>query len=158
YRCTTAPVPRREMRPQLAFLASHRNAATRVGGRTFHAREDLYSQPDLGDMFSNLTASYDPIFWPIHVNIDRIWWEWQKRNPNATPVDLDAVLSPWNYTVRDTLDVAQFGYEYVRGSHFMPVGLEAPIGRFVSQPITVSEPMKAFRRVEIRLHRVPQLR
>ncbi|MGY4157852.1 tyrosinase [Bradyrhizobium sp. USDA 4461] len=42
----------------------------------FHARSDLYSQPGLGDMFSNLTASYDSVSWPIHVNIDRIWWEW----------------------------------------------------------------------------------
>ena len=83
-------------------------------------------------MFSNLTASYDPVFWPIHVNVDRIWWEWQKRNPNGLPDDLDAVLSPWSYTIRDMLSIDRFGYEYVRGSFFMPVGLEAPIARFVS--------------------------
>jgi tyrosinase len=137
--------------------AARRNAAGVVAGRTFHARSDLYSQADSGDMLSNLTASYDPVFWPIHVNIDRTWWEWQKRNPNGNPFDLDSVLSPWNYTIRDTLDIARFGYEYVRGSFFMPVGLEAPIARFVSKPIRVEPNLKAFRKAEIRLHWVPQL-
>ena len=108
-------------------------------------------------MFSNLTASYDPMFWPIHVNIDRLWWEWQKINPNGLPYDLDSILSPWSYTIRDTLDVSRFGYEYVRGSWLMPVGLRAPIGRFISIPIRISEPVRNFRKAEIRLHWVPQL-
>jgi len=136
---------------------ARRNEATRVAGRKFHSRPDLYTQPGVGDMLSNLTASYDPVFWPIHVNIDRAWWEWQKRNPSGVPFDLDSVLSPWNYTIRDTLDVARFGYEYVRGSFFMPVGLEAPIARFVSKPIPIAANLKAFSRAEIRLHWVPQL-
>ena len=108
-------------------------------------------------MFSNLTASYDPVFWPIHVNIDRLWWEWQKINPNGQPSDLDSILSPWSYTIRDTLDVSRFGYEYVRGSWLMLVGLRAPIGRFISVPIRISEPIRNFRKAEIRLHWVPQL-
>ena len=101
-----------------------------------HAGGSL-SQPAFGDMFSNLTASYDPIFWPIHVNIDRIWWEWQKRNPTGLPADLDSVLSPWSYTIRDMLNIARFGYEYVAALFFIPVGMEAPIGRFVSKPIKI---------------------
>ncbi|MDH2406373.1 tyrosinase family protein [Bradyrhizobium sp. SSUT18] len=152
----TTPQPGAETE-RVRALATRRNDAAQVGGRRFHARSDLYSQPGLGDMFSNLTASYDPVFWPIHVNIDRIWWEWQKLNPNALPADLDSVLSPWNYTIRDTLDIAPFGYEYVRSSHFMPVGLEAPVSRFVSQPITVPQAARSFKRAEIRLHQVPQL-
>ena len=130
----------------------------RVAGRRFHSREDLYSQPTNGDMFSNLTASYDPIFWPIHVNIDRIWHEWQQRNPHATPVDLDAVLTPWGYTVADTLDMARFGYEYVKCAYLVPVGLATPVGRFVSQPINLPDTLRgSFRQAEVRLHRVPQL-
>ncbi|WP_038932884.1 tyrosinase family protein [Bradyrhizobium japonicum] len=152
----TTPQPGAET-ARLRALTTRRNSAAQVGGRRFHARPDLYSQPDFGDMFSNLTASYDPVFWPIHVNIDRIWWEWQKLNPNALPADLDSVLSPWNYTIRDTLDIAPFGYEYVRSSHFMPVGLEAPVSRFVSQPINVPQAARSFKRAEIRLHQVPQL-
>lgn len=70
-------------------IGARRNTMVNVGGRALHTLDDLYDQPPLGDMFSNLTASYDPIFWPIHVNIDRIWWEWQKRNPNSLPADLE---------------------------------------------------------------------
>lgn len=138
-------------------LGERRNAMVRASGRRFHSRDDMYGQPHFGDMFSNLTASYDPVFWPVHVNVDRLWWEWQKMNPNAVPVELDAILSPWNYTLRDTLNVARFGYEYVRGSHYIPVGLEAAVGRFISQRIPVSDRIKGFRKAEIRLHWVPQL-
>jgi tyrosinase len=140
-----------------AVPAERRSAVVSIRDRQFHRRSDLHSQPGFGDMFSNLTASYDPIFWPIHVNIDRIWWEWQKRNPTGVPADLDAVLSPWSYTVRDMLDISRFGYEYVRCSFFMPVGMEAPIARFVSKPIKIDAKVKKFRKAEIRLHWVPQL-
>ena len=138
-------------------LGAMRNLAVTVKDRKFHARDDLYSQPALGDMFSNLTASYDPVFWPVHVNVDRLWWEWQTKNPTALPYDLDSVLSPWSYTIRDMLDISRFGYEYVRRSFFMPVGLEAPIGRFVSAPIRIDPKSQNFKRAEIRMHWVPQL-
>lgn len=150
----TATANARTATPQ---LAARRNGMVRAGGRSFHSRNDMYSQPQFGDMFSNLTASYDPIFWGIHVNVDRLWWEWQGQNPNSNPVELDAILSPWNYTQRDTLNIARFGYEYLRGGHFMPVGLEAPVGRFLSAPIAVAPETLGFRKAEIRLHWVPQL-
>lgn len=135
-----------------------RNRAVQVTGRRFHKREDLYSQPPLGDMFSNLTASYDPVFWPIHANIDRLWGKWQERNPAGAPADLDAVLTPWSYAARDTLDMHRFGYEYVRASTVVPVGLDSPVGRFVSAPLPVPDAVRArFRSAEVRLHRVPQL-
>ena len=135
-----------------------RNRGVRVAGRRPHTRDDLYSQPEFGDMLSNLTASYDPVFWPIHVNIDRVWHEWQQLNPHALPKDLDAVLTPWSYTIDDTLDISRFGYEYVKCAFLVPVGLGAPVGRFVSKPIDVPKPVqKSFQRAEVRLHRVPQL-
>jgi tyrosinase len=140
-----------------AALSERRNATTKVDGRKFHSTSDLYSQPAYGDMFSNLTASYDPIFWPVHVNVDRTWWEWQTQHPTGLPTDLDSVLSPWSYTVRDMLEISRFGYEYVRCSFFMPVGMEAPIARFVSKPIKIDEKVKSFSKAEVRLHWVPQL-
>jgi tyrosinase len=33
--------------------------------------------------------------------------------------------------------IEPFGYEYIRGGYLMPVGLEAPIGRFNSKAIKV---------------------
>jgi tyrosinase len=156
YVCEGA-VPAAAAAPVPHALGERRNVMVQAAGRAFHTREDMYGQPAFGDMFSNLTASYDPIFWPIHVNIDRIWWEWQKQNPNGQPADLDSVLSPWSYTIRDTLNAERFGYEYVRSAFFIPVGLEAPIGRFVSKPITIGDSVKGFKKAEIRLHWVPQL-
>ncbi|BCH22776.1 tyrosinase family protein [Mesorhizobium sp. L-8-3] len=138
-----------------AEAPADRNTAVRVAGRKFHKRDDLYSEPQFGDMFSNLTASYDPIFWPVHANIDRLWWRWQQEHPDGLPADLDSALTPWSYAVRDTLDMNRFGYEYVRGGCLMPVGLANPVGRFVSAPIAV--PDARFRSAEVRLHRVPQL-
>jgi tyrosinase len=141
-----------------AVAAGHRNRSVKVVGRRFHSRDDLYGQPQTGDMLSNLTASYDPIFWPIHVNIDRVWHEWQQQNPNSLPQELGAVLTPWSYTIADTLNISRFGYEYVKCSFLVPLGLEAPVGRFVSKPIDVPKPVqRSFQRAEIRLHRVPQL-
>lgn len=135
-----------------------RNRGVQVAGRRPHTREDLYSQPQFGDMLSNLTASFDPVFWPIHVNIDRLWHEWQQRNPQSLPQDLAAVLTPWSYTIGDTLNISRFGYEYVKCAFLVPVGLGTPVGRFVSKPIEVPKPVRAsFERAEVRLHRVPQL-
>lgn len=143
---------------QAANPARQRNRSVRVAGRRFHSLDDLYSQPANGDMLSNLTASYDPIFWPIHVNIDRTWHEWQQQNPHSLPSDLDAVLTPWSYTIADTLDMARFGYEYVKCAFVIPVGLATPVGRFVSKPISVPGPVRrSFHQAEVRLHRVPQL-
>jgi tyrosinase len=151
------PAPLNASAPPGQALAERRNFAARVRDRKFHSKSDLYSQPAVGDMFSNLTASYDPVFWPVHVNVDRLWWEWQCRNPTAVPYDLDSVLSPWSYTIRDMLDISRFGYEYVRRAFFMPVGVEAPIGRFVSAPIKINAKAKDFKKAEIRMHWVPQL-
>jgi len=144
--------------PKDAAPQSDRNRAARITGRNPHHRADLYTQQPVGDMLSNLTASYDPIFWPIHCNIDRLWWDWQQLNPQAVPADLDAVLTPWSYAMRDTLDMHRFGYEYVQASVVVPVGLSNPVGRFESAPIPVPDvTRKGFRSAEVRLHRVPQL-
>jgi tyrosinase len=152
-------------RPQSAASAAltgdpgrSRNRGVRAAGRRFHTRDDMYAEQENGDMLSNLTASYDPIFWPIHVNVDRTWWEWQQLNPAGVPADLDGVLTPWSYTVRDTLDIAPFGYEYVKSSSLIRVGSAAPVGRFVSRPVEVPRAVASgFRSAEVRLHRVPQL-
>ncbi len=135
-----------------------RNRGVGVTGRRFHTRGDMYVQQAFGDMFSNLTASYDPVFWPIHVNVDRTWWEWQQLNPSGLPADLDSVLTPWSYTIADTLDVSRFGYEYVKSSSLVPVGADAPVGRLVTRPVDLPRGVRnGFRSAEVRLHRVPQL-
>jgi tyrosinase len=144
--------------PEQVPMPRDRNKAVQIAGRKFHKREDMYQQPASGDMLSNLTASYDPVFWPVHANVDRLWSEWQQLHPSAAPTDLDAVLTPWSYTARDTLDMYRFGYEYVKSTCIIPVGVEVPVGRFVSKKINVPEIVRSsFQEVEVRLHRVPQL-
>ena len=150
------PAASAEAKPEVA--SQWRNRSVQVAGRRFHSMDDLKSQPKYGDMFSNLTASYDPVFWPIHTNIDRTWHEWQIMNPHSLPADLDSVLTPWTYTIADTLDMARFGYEYVKCAFLIPVGLATPVGRFVSQPIEIADGVgSSFKQAEVRLHRVPQL-
>jgi tyrosinase len=135
-----------------------RNKAVKVADRQFHKRADLYTEPPNGDMFSNLTASYDPIFWPIHANIDRLWNVWQEMQPHALPEDVDSVMTPWSYTIRDTLKMSRFGYEYVKSTCLLPVGAESPVARFVSKPIDIEGSVRSsFAKAEVRLHRVPQL-
>lgn len=134
-----------------------RGGAVKVAGRRFHRRDDLYQQPQFGDMFSNLTAAFDPVFWPVHSNFDRLWWEWQQAHPESNPADLDAVLTPWSYTIRDTLDMPRFGYEYVKSARIVPVGMATPVGRFAMPPVDVPEGLRDSSRIEVRLHRVPQL-
>jgi tyrosinase len=144
--------------PDKSTPEANRNKAVKVAGRRFHSRSDLYSQPTYGDMFSNLTAAYDPIFWPIHANVDRVWWEWQQLHPNSNPVELDAVLTPWSYTIGDTLDMHRFGYEYVKATTLLATNVTKPVSRYVSKLIDVNRVKKLqFDRVEVRLHRVPQL-
>ena len=145
-----------QAKPTMA--SQRRNRSVLVAGRRFHSLDDLMSEPQYGDMFSNLTASYDPVFWPIHVNIDRTWHEWQTMNPHSLPADVDSVLTPWSYTIADTLDMARFGYEYVKCAFVIPVGLATPVGRFVSKPIPLpANVRRSFKHAEVRLHRVPQL-
>lgn len=147
-----------EQEKGLVPMPRDRNKAVRVAGRKFHKREDLYSNPPTGDMLSNLTASYDPIFWPLHANVDRLWWDWQQQHPESYPADVDAVLTPWSYAARDTLDMYRFGYEYVKSTCVIPVGADAPVGRFVSTKIELPDTVRqTFRQAELRLHRVPQL-
>ena len=111
-----------------------------VAGRSFHRHKDLYSAADVGRHVQQPHGLLRPDFLADPRQCRPIWWEWQTRNPNSLPADLDAVLSPWSYTVRDMLDISRFGYEYVRSAFFMPVGMEAPIARFVSKPIKPFRP------------------
>lgn len=39
----------------------------------------------LGNMGEPLTAALDPIFWLHHANIDRLWLNWMRNNPDKCP-------------------------------------------------------------------------
>jgi len=77
-----------------------------------------------GDMGVVATSAYDPIFWSHHTMIDRIWWLWQARNGNGNiPTNLlDVVLAPFNFRVRDVLNVNDLGYDYAAAQGVIPIG------------------------------------
>jgi len=90
------------------------------------ALEDLHDRVHgwvSGDMGVVATAAYDPIFWSHHTMIDRIWWLWQVRNGNGniTPELLDEVLAPFNFKVRDVLNVNDLGYDYAAAESVVPM-------------------------------------
>jgi tyrosinase len=71
-----------------------------------------------GDMGSIAVSAFDPIFWAHHAMIDRLWNLWQLRwGTNNIPADyLGKVLAPFQFTVRDVLDIRELGYDYAIAS------------------------------------------
>jgi tyrosinase len=58
----------------------------------------------------------DPIFFLHHANLDRIWSEWQVKNPNSKPNNLNDTLMPGppieGTKISNILDIASLGYSY----------------------------------------------
>ncbi|HEY1544376.1 MAG TPA: tyrosinase family protein [Xanthobacteraceae bacterium] len=77
-----------------------------------------------GDMGVVGTAAYDPIFWSHHTMIDRIWWLWQVQNGNGNITSdlMEVVLAPFNFRVRDVLNVNDLGYDYAAAQTVVPIG------------------------------------
>jgi tyrosinase len=67
-----------------------------------------------GEMGDPNVAAYDPIFYPHHCNIDRIWAIWQVQHgvDNVPSATKDAILIPFGIPVRQVLDINALGYEY----------------------------------------------
>lgn len=71
-----------------------------------------------GTMGAIPVAAYDPVFWAHHCMIDRAWYLWQLAHPGAQPPAnlLPRALAPFSMTVKDTLDIADLGYDYAAGT------------------------------------------
>ncbi|KAK0736051.1 hypothetical protein B0T21DRAFT_450894 [Apiosordaria backusii] len=64
---------------------------------------DVLSQPWIhtgghatfgGDMSDMFTSNADPIFYPFHANLDRLWAKWQAANPTARQYDISNPIAP----------------------------------------------------------------
>lgn len=116
---------------------------------------DRNNEPQFGDMVSAGVTAYDPIFWGHHSNVDRLWAEWETQHPGAGPDNLSAVLPPFPLSVDQTLNIANFGYEYMKSSHVYPASPEVPISRFKSAKTPVQQKvLDDHSRAEVRLHQV----
>lgn len=111
-------------------------------------------EPKYGDMFSNSTTTFDPLFWAHHSNVDRLWDAWQKKHPGLDPDNLSSILPPFEFNVGDTLSAAKLGYEYQLGSSvFETADPTQPVARFKSAKARVSaRTLENHSRAEVRLH------
>jgi tyrosinase len=116
------------------------------------------AEPYTGDMVNAGVTAFDPIFWAHHANVDRLWAEWQRRNPTVGPDNPAAILPPWNLTVADTASTQKLGYEYAMATHVFPTDHTQALRRFRSSAVTVHPQVLAtHKRAEIRLHAVQQV-
>jgi hypothetical protein len=67
-----------------------------------------------GTMATIPYAFYDPFCWVLHASIDRLWWLWQARHPDAPPsVALGSQdLAPFGVPISDAWDAAELGTAY----------------------------------------------
>ena len=107
-------------------MAPHNTIHIWLGAYNKNYQKDNPNEPQTGDMLSNLTAGFDPIFWPHHIMIDRLFHKWQKKNPSLGPVNPNGTLAGLGYAVRDALSIERLGYEYVSVGHVFQV--ESPKG------------------------------
>ena len=116
---------------------------------------DRNNEPQFGDMVSAGVTAFDPIFWGHHSNVDRLWAQWSGLHPGAGPDNMSAVLPPFTLDVGDTLDIANFGYEYVKAEHVYPVSTELAVSKFKSAKTPVAPAvLNDHSRAEVRLHKV----
>ena len=72
-----------------------------------------------GTMADLMISPNDPAFWFHHAQVDRIWSEWQKNNPEelAALDGIEAELDPWDseFSINNINDISSLGddsYEY----------------------------------------------
>jgi tyrosinase len=116
---------------------------------------DRNNEPQAGDMVNAGVTAFDPIFWSHHSNVDRLWAMWQALHPNVNPDNLSSPLPPFRQIVQDTLNISNFGYEYMNSSQVYPADDTVPISKFKSAKTPVQASVLAdHQRAEIRLHKV----
>jgi tyrosinase len=102
--------------PQVLRQASFTEFSERLRGG-WHNLIHMYVGGNRGEFSNPDLAAYDPIFWPHHVQIDRIWRIWQGDHgaENMPEYMKDIPLSPFGrLRVRDVLIVSNLGYDYAR--------------------------------------------
>jgi tyrosinase len=113
-RTVRAPGPPNEL-PSAAMIESILEASTFEDFST--QLEDEHNQVHGwvgGAMGIVPIAAFDPIFFAHHTMIDRLWYLWQLRNPNAGvgTVRLDQALPGTPLNVGQVLDISRLGYDY----------------------------------------------
>ncbi len=102
-----------------AIVNSFRNQLEGWRGPNLHNTVHVW----VGGSMSPGTSPNDPVFFLHHCNVDRLWWEWQRRYPadGYQPVsggppghNLHDRMLPWDAatTPASVLDIHKLGYTY----------------------------------------------
>jgi len=75
--------------------------------------------------FTQMMSPCDPVFWPLHAYMDKLWDQWQRRNPNYfsnfggrladnSNANLNTMIPSYPYNVGGVLDITRrpFCYRY----------------------------------------------
>jgi hypothetical protein len=75
--------------------------------------------------FVQMTSPCDPLFWPLHAYLDKLWNQWQRSASthfsnfggplsNGATASLNTLIPSYSFTVRDVLDITRgpFCYQY----------------------------------------------
>lgn len=69
----------------------------------------------IGGTMNSSSSPADPIFFLHHANIDRVWAEWQKKNPRSNPINKNEILMRppiEGVEVSNVLKISSLGYSY----------------------------------------------
>lgn len=69
----------------------------------------------VGGQMQSAASPTDPLFWLHHANIDRLWSNWQKKNPGKDPDNIDEQLKPSpiiSRKVEELLNIETLDYKY----------------------------------------------
>jgi len=67
-----------------------------------------------GEMGEIQNSPKDVLFWLHHCFLDKLWYDWQKKNPGTEP-DMSAPLLPtdlFSHSGNDVINIDDLGYEY----------------------------------------------
>jgi Common central domain of tyrosinase len=70
----------------------------------------------IGGTMNSPSSPTDPIFFLHHANLDRIWSEWQVKNPRSNPTNKNEILQRppiEGVKVSSVLSISSLGYSYI---------------------------------------------
>lgn len=73
-----------------------------VGGATFDLSTNPPTPVPIGTMSGVLSSPYDPAFWLLHTNVDRLWAEWQE-NGHSGSAFYPASGQPYGHNLNDRM-------------------------------------------------------
>lgn len=98
-----------------------------------------------GDMGSVVSAAYDPLFWLHHAQVDKVWFDWQSRRPDApVPAEVLSAAIYGGFRGHEVIDAERqllYVYSEQVPETAVEVGGTAPDAAEPEPPADTPEPM-----------------